>query len=599
MLNTLTPELFTSLKNYNVRTFKDDLMAGITVGIVALPLAMAFALAAGFSPTEGLVTAIIAGGLMACTTGSKVQIGGPTGAFIIIIVGVVAKFGISGLLISTMLAGLFMILFGLFKMGGLIRFIPFPVITGFTSGIALTIFSTQMKDLLGLPLAGSEIPAAFIAKWGCYFQNIGTTNLAALGISLLTVIAIILTRKFAPKLPAMLIGMLAATIVAQLAGLNIETIGARYPDLPTSLPSPGLPHGFDWSRLPELVSPAFTIALLAAIESLLSATVADGMIGKRHKPNTELISQGIGNIGSAFFGGLPATGAIARTATNVKAGGKTPVSGIIHALTIFGVLLLFGSYIKMIPFAALGGVLVIVCYNMSEIPAFARIVRGPRTDVIVLLITFILTVLVDLTVAVEVGVVLAALFFIGRMSRLSEVNKITGDITGDGTDAGPRPIEERYVPEGVEVFEVQGPFFFGAVSQFKELILRGIDEDKIDVVILRMRQVPILDATGLNVLRGLLEHCKRKNIRLMMSGVQPQTLALFRHSGFMAEIHKINLCIDIDAALARARRYLDRKHEHEAHVHAHEHAHEHLEEHAHELTPHDDDVHSSHSQKKR
>lgn len=588
MINTLTPELFTALRNYSFRTFKDDLLAGITVGIVALPLAMAFALAAGFSPTEGLVTAIIAGGLMAFTTGSRVQIGGPTGAFIIIIVGVVAKFGVPGLIVSTMIAGVFMILFGLFKMGGLIRFIPFPVITGFTSGIALTIFSTQMKDVLGLPMPGSDIPAAFIAKWGCYLQNISTTNLAALGISILTVVAIIATRKLAPKLPAMLIGMLVATIAAQACGFSIETIGQRYPDLPTGLPTPGLPHGFNWSQLPELISPAFTIALLAAIESLLSATVADGMTGNRHKPNTELISQGIGNIGSAFFGGLPATGAIARTATNVKAGGKTPVSGIIHAITIFCVLLLFGSYIKMIPFAALGGVLLVVCYNMSEIPAFFRIMRGPRTDVIVLLITFILTVLVDLTVAVEVGVVLASLFFIGRMSKLSEVSKITGDLTGDGSEGNPRSIEERIVPEGVEVFEVQGPFFFGAVSQFKELILRGIDENKIEVVILRMREVPVLDATGLNVLRGLLDHCRHKNIRLMMSGVQPQALAIFRQSGFMAEIHKVNLCVDIDATLARARRYLDRKHEHEAHLHAHEHSHEHLDEHAHELTPHDD-----------
>lgn len=535
------------------------MFAGLTVGVVALPLAMAFAIACNVDPGKGLVTAIIGGFLISFFSGSNVQIGGPTGAFVVIILGVVAQYGLSGLVISTVLAGIFLILFGLFKMGGLIRFIPFPVTTGFTSGIAVVIFSTQIKDLLGLGIPeGITIPADFVGKWLCYFEYIGTINPHALGVSAGTILVILVCRHWFPKVPGMLAGMLVATVLVKAMGLPVDTIGDKFGALPSSLPVPGLPD-FQWGEVKALLTPAFTIALLAAVESLLSATVADGMTGKKHKPNVELIAQGIGNIGSAFFGGIPATGAIARTATNVKAGGKTPVSGLVHALTLLVILLVFGQYATMVPLAALGGILVVVCYNMAELPMFARLLKGPRSDAFVLVLTFVLTVMVDLIVAVEVGVVLAALLFIGRMSAISDVSKITDDITGEGGDIDEsRSIEKRAVPAGVEVYEVQGPFFFGAVDRFKERILKGMEDNKAQVLILRMRQVPALDATGLNVLRGLLNHCRKNDIRLMMSGVQSQPLQVFRTSGFIHEIHKINICTDVDAALFKAGRYLTR-----------------------------------------
>ena len=547
------PSLLKSLRTYDRKTFFADLTAGLTVGVVALPLAMAFAIACGIqeiTPATGLITAVVAGFMISLLGGSKYQIGGPTGAFVVLIAGVAGSFGMSGLILCTLLAGLFLILFGIFRMGALIKFIPYPVTTGFTSGIAVTIFCTQIKDLLGLSIPGA-VPAEFIAKWGCYFQYMGTINYWALGISLLTIAVILFTKRIMPKAPFMLVGMLVSTLVCQAFNLPVETIGSRFGELPQGLPMPELPS-FDWAQLPNLIKPAFVIALLAAIESLLSASVADGMTGSRHHPNTELIGQGVGNIAAALFGGIPATGAIARTATNIRAGAKTPVSGLIHAITLLLILMLAGQYAAVVPLPALAGILVLVCWNMAEVSTFTHLLTGPRQDAAVLVITFVLTVLIDLVVAVEVGVVLAALLFIGRMAKISNVETISREIEGE--DPEELPARSRYlrrVPENVEIFDVQGPFFFGAVEKFKDNVFRNM-EDNVEYVLLRMRLVPALDASGLHVLEDFLAYCQRHNITLLLCGVQKQPFKVIRRdSPFMNELHAENICENIDAALAR------------------------------------------------
>lgn len=547
------PSLFKSLRTYDRKTFFADLTAGLTVGVVALPLAMAFAIACGIqeiTPSTGLITAVVAGFMISLLGGSKFQIGGPTGAFVVLIAGVAGSFGMSGLILCTLLAGLFLILFGIFRMGALIKFIPFPVTTGFTSGIAVTIFCTQIKDLLGLNIP-EAVPAEFVAKWGCYFQYMDTVNYWAVGVSLLTIGVILFTKKVLPKAPFMLVGMLVSTVVCQAFNLPVETIGSRFGELPQGLPMPELPS-FDWAQLPDLIKPAFVIALLAAIESLLSASVADGMTGSRHHPNTELIGQGVGNIAAALFGGIPATGAIARTATNIRAGAKTPVSGLIHAVTLLLILMLAGQYAAVVPLPALAGILVLVCWNMAEVSTFTHLLTGPRQDAAVLVITFILTVLIDLVVAVEVGVVLAALLFIGRMAKISSVETISRELEGEDPEEVPsRSRYLRHVPENVEIFDVQGPFFFGAVEKFKDNVFRNM-EDHIEYVLLRMRLVPALDASGLHVLEDFLAYCQRHNITLLLCGVQKQPFKVIRRdSPFMQELHAENICENIDAALAR------------------------------------------------
>lgn len=556
------PSIVQSLKTYNRKTFFSDLGAGLTVGVVALPLAMAFAIACGSSaitPSTGLITAVVAGFLISLLGGSKFQIGGPTGAFVVLISGVVGSFGFPGLVLCTLLAGLFLIIFGVCRMGSLIKFIPYPVTTGFTSGIAVTIFCTQVKDLLGLSIPGS-VPAEFIEKWVCYFRYFDTVNYWALGISLLTIAVIIITKRLLPKAPFMLVGMLVSTVVCAVFKLPVETIGSRFGELPQGLPMPTFPE-FDWVQLPALIKPAFVIALLAAIESLLSASVADGMTGSRHHPNTELIGQGVGNIASALFGGIPATGAIARTATNIRAGAKTPVSGLIHAVTLLLILMLAGQYAAIVPLPALAGILVLVCWNMAEVSTFAHLLRGPRQDAAVLIITFILTVLIDLVVAVEVGVVLAALLFIGRMAKISSVETITRELEGEDPEEVPsRSRYLRHVPENVEIFDVQGPFFFGAVEKFKDNVFRNM-EDHIEYVLLRMRLVPALDASGLHVLEDFLAYCQRHNITLLLCGVQPQPFKVIRRdSPFMQELHAENICENIDAALCRIAELEKEKH---------------------------------------
>lgn len=551
----LKPILLSCLKSYDRKTFLADLFAGLTVGVVALPLAMAFSIACGLGPEKGLITAVVAGFLISLFSGSKYQIGGPTGAFVIIIAGILTKFGMDGLLVCTLMAGLLLIIMGICRMGALIRFIPFPVTTGFTSGIAVVIFSTQIKDMLGLTIPGN-IPSEFIPKWGCYFSHLSTINWAAVALSAGTVLSILLFKKLNPRLPSMLLGMLSMTALAVIFKLPVETIGNRFGELPDSLPVPQLP-GFDFSNLHDLMMPAFTIALLAAIESLLSASVADGMTGSRHKPNAELVAQGIGNIGSALFLGIPATGAIARTATNVKAGGRTPVSGMIHALVLLAVLLAFSQYARMIPFCVLSGILAVVCYNMSEIHMFTRLAKGPRPDALVLALTFGLTVFVDLIVAVEVGVVLAALLFIGRMAQISNVCPITGNFSdsGDDPEDNSRSIQGRDIPAQVEIFDIQGPFFFGAADKFKEQVLHSLDHD-IKIVILRMRLVPALDATGLHVLTDFFYQGRAKGIKLLLCGVQAQPLDVIRHAAFYHDLKKYNICPNIDAALERAKTLL-------------------------------------------
>ncbi len=555
----LKPVLISCLKKYDRGTFLADLGSGVTVGVVALPLAMAFAIACGYreiTPATGLVTAVVAGLLISLFSGSRFQVGGPTGAFVVLIAGVVSQFGMGGLLGCTLLAGIFLLLFGICRMGALIRFIPYPVTTGFTSGIAVTIFCTQIQDILGLSIpAETPIPADFIGKWACYVEHIGSFNLWAFGITLLTIAVILFTRRIAPKLPAMLIGMLVATLISvqfDLGSHGVRDIHSQFGDLPAGLPLPSLPP-LEWATLPSLIQPAFVIALLAAIESLLSASVADGMTSTRHKPNAELIAQGIGNIGSALFGGLPATGAIARTATNIKAGARTPISGIVHALTLLLILVLAGPYAALVPLPALAGILAVVCWSMAEIPQFMNLLRGPRPDAAVLLITFFLTVLFDLVLAVEVGVVLAALLFIGRMAQLSGVKALHDEALGaDGKEDHSRSMSLRIVPEGVEVFDIQGPFFFGAVEHFKEIVLGELDRD-VHYIVLRMRLVPVMDATGLNVLTDFAERCRERGVCLLFCGVQPQPLETIRHAPLYRLVKMQNICENIDAALARIR----------------------------------------------
>ena len=547
------PKLFTLVKGYTLATFIADAIAGLTVGVVALPLAMAFAIASGLPPERGLFTAIIAGFLISFLGGSRVQIGGPTGAFVVIVSGIVAQYGYAGLAWCTLMAGGLLILFGIFRLGGLIRFIPFPVTTGFTSGIAVVIFSTQIKDLFGLRM--TEVPAEFIPKWGAYFHAFGSASVSTAAIGLGTVGIIVVLRRWAPRLPGMLIAMIISTIVVALFHLDVETIGGRFGSLPRMLPSPALP-ALDFSQIGGLIPAAFTVALLAAIESLLSATVADGMIGGKHRPNAELIAQGIANISGVFFGGIPATGAIARTATNVKSGAKTPVAGMIHAVTLLLILLLCAPLAAKIPLASLAGILVVVSYNMSEHRHFASILKGPRSDRLVLLLTFVLTVLVDLTLAVQVGIVLSALLFMRRMSELADVHAITRELKGDeDPEFDPLSIELREVPPGVEVYEVNGPFFFGMADSFWSA-LRGI-ERSVPVLILRIRNVPAIDATGLHVLEELHHKCLRQKTQLVFSGVTSQPMSVFKKSGFFEIVGSDNICASIDDALIRARTIIE------------------------------------------
>lgn len=540
------PKLLDTLKGYNREQLTKDLMAGVIVGIVALPLAIAFAIASGVSPEKGLFTAVIAGFIISALGGSRVQIGGPTGAFIVIVYGIVQQYGVNGLIIATFLAGIMLILMGLARLGTVIKFIPFPLITGFTSGIALIIFSSQVKDFLGLEMGA--VPADFIGKWQSYAAHLSSVNGYALAVAAATVLLILFWSKVSHKLPGSIVAIVVTTAAVHFFHLPVETIGSRFGSIPSTLPSPVVPH-LDYETIKSLVQPAFTIALLGGIESLLSAVVADGMIGGNHKSNMELIGQGTANICSALFGGIPATGAIARTATNIRNGGRTPVAGMTHALVLLLIMLFVGQWAALIPMATLAGILVIVAYNMSEWHSFLSVARGPRSDVAVLLTTFFLTVLVDLTVAIEIGMVLAAFLFMRKMINFSDVRILKSQLSEEGDDSG--NISHYTIPKEVEVFEITGPLFFGAAYKFKEA-MRVIEKPP-RVLIIRMRGVPIIDATGIRVLGDVFRTSRHQGTKLILSGVHSrQVYGEIKKARLLFAIGKANVCHSFEQALQRA-----------------------------------------------
>jgi len=549
------PKLFDTLKNYDRRQLGKDIMAGLIVGIVALPLAIAFAIASGVSPEKGLYTAVIAGFIISVMGGSRVQIGGPTGAFIVIVYGIVQVHGVNGLIIATFMAGVMLIIMGFARLGSVIKFIPHPLIIGFTSGIALIIFSSQIKDFFGLQTG--IIPADFLDKWEIYFQNIQSVNLYSILIAVLTVIIILLWPKLTRKIPGSLIAIIASTAAVQLLHLPVETIGSKFGSIPSSLPVPAIP-GIDFQTIKKLIQPAFTIALLGGIESLLSAVVADGMIGGNHKSNMELVAQGTANIFSALFGGIPATGAIARTATNVKNGGRTPVAGITHALVLLLIMLFTGKWVAFIPMASLAGILVVVAYNMSEWESFVSVLKGPRSDTAVLLVTFFLTVLVDLTVAIEIGMVLAVFLFMRKMIKFSDVSVLTKDNDDFGSGKDKEALTNYSMPGDVEVFEITGPLFFGAAYKFKDA-MKFIEKPP-KVLIIRMRRVPIIDATGIRTLKEVYKNAKHRGTKLILSEVNSaQVLKELKDARLLFAIGKANITDNIEKALSRSRVILQDK----------------------------------------
>jgi sulfate permease, SulP family len=549
----LRPKLFTTLKTYDRAQFVADLTAGVIVGIVALPLAIAFAIASGVTPERGLYTAIIAGFIISALGGSRVQIGGPTGAFVVIVYGIVQKYGVDGLTVATLMAGVLLLALGLLRLGGAIKFIPYPVTVGFTGGIALVILSGQVKDLLGLRMGA--VPAEFVEKWRAYAAHVTTVNPWALAVAGVALAIILLWPRVNRRVPAPFIALVVTTAAVQLLGLPVETIGSRFGTISASFPAPALPS-VTWAMARELVGPAFTIAVLGAIESLLSAVVADGMTGGRHRSNTELVAQGVANVVTPIFGGIPATGAIARTATNVKNGARTPVAGMVHALTLLLITLFFGRWAALIPMATLAAVLVVVAYHMSEWRTFRSELRSPKSDAAVLVATFALTVLVDLTVAIAVGMVLAAFLFMRRMAEVTNVSVVTREFADRDVDAAtdPNAISHRHVPPGVQVFEINGPFFFGAAEAFKDTVARVAGKPK--VLIVRMRDVPAMDSTGLHALADVVRRSRRDGTLVLLSDVHAQPMVALGRSDLLDEIGEDNIFGNIDDALNRAREHL-------------------------------------------
>ncbi len=521
------PKILTTMKGYKKEDFFRDFTAGIIVAIIALPLSIALAIASGVSPEKGLHTAIIAGFLISLFGGSRVQIGGPTGAFMIIVYGIVKEFGLDGLIFATIMAGFMLIFMGLLKLGDVIKFIPFPIITGFTSGIALMIFSSQVKDFLGLDMG--EPPSEFIEKWAVYISNIDSINYGSLLIGTLTLLIIIFWPKLGlKKIPGPLIAIIFTTLLVNFINLDVPTIGSKFGELSSSFPKPSIPE-FDFGKMKMLIGPAFTIAMLGGIESLLSAVVSDGMIGGKHRSNTELIAQGIGNIGSGLFGGIPATGAIARTVTNINNGGRTPVAGMVHALSLLLIMLLFMPLAELIPLASLAGILIVVAYNMSEWREFVSFIKAPKSDLAVLVVTFLITVLVDLVVAIEVGMVLAALLFMKRMSDVTFVECVNLDYTKEENR------DKRELPEGVQLYEINGPFFFGAAYKFMD-VTKVVSGKGIKAIILRMENVPAMDATAMHSFEKFIKICNRKDIKILISKIKEQPLAVLKKSGLYEEI---------------------------------------------------------------
>ncbi len=551
------PKLFTIIKQrqYDKKTFLSDLTSGLIVGIVAIPLAIAFAIASGVSPQSGIITAVIAGFIISFLGGSRYQIGGPTGAFIVIVYGIVVEYGMSGLIIATVLAGVMLIIMGLLKLGNVIKFMPYPIIVGFTSGIAVVIFSSQVKDFLGLQMGA--VPSEFLDKWKEYFAHIHTINIWAVLTSVFTILIIFSWGKVYKKIPGSLVAIIFVSTVMyflrEYLHISVETIGSKFPELAggAPLPSPEAPT-INMKAIRMLIQPAFTIAMLGAIESLLSAMVADGATGGKHRSNTELIAQGVANIITPIFGGIPATGAIARTMTNINNGGKTPVAGIIHAIFLLLIYFFLMPLAVHIPLACLAGVLTIICYNMCEWRSFKALLKNPRSDVAVLLTTFLLTVIFDLTIAIEIGLLIALFMFLRRVMETSGVSVVNNEIIRTEND---EEIEAEVldIPDGVEVFEINGPFFFGIANRFDDVSVE-IGQKKVKARIIRMRRVPFVDSTGLHNLRNLWKKSQKEKIQLILSGVNSDVLETLKKSGFADEIGEEYICENITMAIEEAKK---------------------------------------------
>lgn len=554
------PKLFELFRNYSKTDFSTDLMAGIIVGIVALPLAIAFGIASGVTPEKGIITAIVAGFIISLLGGSKVQIGGPTGAFIVIIYGIIQEYGIEGLTVATLMAGILLVLMGVFKLGAVIKFIPYPIIVGFTSGIAVTIFTTQIADVFGLNFDGEKVPGDFIGKWLVYARHFDTVNWWNALVSFASIFIIAITPKFSKKIPGSLVAIIVVTLAVYLmkayGGItSIDTIGDRF-SIQAQLPEAVVP-ALDWEAVKNLFPVAVTIAVLGAIESLLSATVADGVIGDRHHSNTELIAQGIANIVSPIFGGIPATGAIARTMTNINNGGRSPIAGIVHAGVLLLILLFLMPLAQYIPMACLAGVLVIVSYNMSGWRTFLALMKNPKSDVTVLLITFFLTVIFDLTIAIEVGLLIACVLFMKRVMETTEISVIRDEI--DPNKESDLEVHEEHLtlPKGVEVYEINGPYFFGIATKFEEIMSQLGDRPKIRII--RMRKVPFIDSTGIHNLTNLCVMSQKENIHIILSGVNDKVHKVLERSGFYELLGEDNICSNINEAVAKAWENLGKK----------------------------------------
>ena len=550
------PKLFSTLKNgYNKQTLVQDLLAGVIVGIVALPLAIAFGIASGATPEAGILTAIVAGFIISFFGGSKVQIGGPTGAFIVIVYGIIQDYGMNGLCIATFMAGAFLILMGILHLGTIIKYIPYPIVVGFTSGIALTIFATQIKDLFGLQI--ESVPAGFLDKWVVYFQNFDTVSWWSLLIGVGSILIIVFTPKISRKIPGSLVAIIIMTIVCLiLRGVGvegIETIGDRF-SISTQLPQAEVPK-INWDSIRRLAQPAMVIAMLGAIESLLSAAVADGVIGDRHDSNQELVAQGIANMVSPLIGGIPATGAIARTMTNINNGGRTPVAGIAHAIVLALIYLFLMPLVKFIPMACLAGILVVVSYNMSEWRSFKAILKNPKSDIIVLLVTFFLTVIFDLTVAIEVGVLIACLLCMKRMAETTNVSVLSDEIDPNADSDVQGNLDHLTIPEGVKVYEINGPYFFGIGNKFEEMM--GDMGGRAKVRIIRMRKVPFIDSTGVHNLQNMCKMCSQMGVKVVLSGVNPKVMKVIEDAGMDEVVGRENICSHINLALKRAQEIIE------------------------------------------
>lgn len=547
----LKPKLFTTLKNYSLAQFRGDAIAGMIVGIVALPLAIAFAIASGVSPERGLFTAIVAGFLISVLGGSRVQIGGPTGAFVVIVYSIVHKYGLDGLLLATFMAGILLVVMGIFGFGSVVKFIPYPVIVGFTSGIALIIFSSQVNDFLGLGIP--KVPADFLEKWRIYLEHLPLVNSWALGLSALSVGIMILWKKISRRIPGPLVALIISTVLVHWLKLPVETIGTRFGEIPHVLPPPTLPAmTLDLTR--QLFPVSVTIALLAAMESLLSAVIADGMIGGKHRSNMELVAQGIANMVTPLFGGMPATGAIARTTTNVHNGGRTPVAGIIHALVLLLIMLFLGRWAVLIPLSCLAAILVVVSYHMSEWESFVSVFKSSKSDALVLVATFALTVLLDLTVAIQVGILLAMLLFIRNIAQTTQVQALHKELIDEEETDDPNTILKRQIPKDVEVYEINGPFFFGASYKFLEAM--KVIEKSPKVRVIRMRNVLVIDATGLHALKQEYKNSKRRHTAFILADVHSQPLIALERCGLLEQIGQENVFGNVDDALNRAREIL-------------------------------------------